>query len=345
MAMPELHPARFWDTASGTSVRCRLCPQQCEVPDGGSGRCGARANRGGRLWSRVYGNVVALHMDPVEKKPLYHFLPGTPILSAGTVGCNLRCLFCQNWSLSRAEELDAPGVDAPVRRFVSPKSLVDAAAAANCPSIAFTYNEPTIQAEYVMDVAAEAHAAGLRTVMVTNGYITRTVIDEVYRDIDAANVDLKAFDDGFYRSECEGSLGPVLATLEALVARGVWIEVTTLLIPGLNDSPEAMRAEATWIRDHLGPDVPLHLSAFHPDHRMLDRPPTSPATIRACRDAAREAGLRYVYEGNLDTDARDTHCPSCNAAVVRRTWGSVRDTAIRDGRCEHCGTAIAGVWS
>jgi pyruvate formate lyase activating enzyme len=340
MATPELHPARFWDTASGGAVRCHLCPHQCEVPDGGSGQCGARANRGGRLWSRVYGNVVALHVDPVEKKPLYHFLPGTAILSAGTTGCNLRCLFCQNWNLSRADSGTPPDV-----HVVSPKHLVEAAAASNCPSIAFTYNEPTIQAEYVMDVSEAAHAAGLRTVMVTNGYITRRAIDEVYRHIDAANVDLKAFDDAFYRRECDGSLAPVLATLEALVAMGVWVEVTTLVIPGLNDSPEAMRTEAAWIRDHLGADVPLHLSAFHPDYRMLDRPPTSATTIHACRDAARAEGLRYVYEGNLETDARDTHCPACDAAVVRRTWGSVRDMALTDGRCRQCGAPIAGVWS
>lgn len=340
MTSLDLHPARFWEPSDGDSVRCHLCPHQCRIPDGGSGTCGARANRGGRLWSRVYGNVVALHVDPVEKKPLYHFLPGTAILSAGTTGCNLGCLFCQNWSLSRADSGAPPEV-----HVVSPQRLVEVAVASGCPSIAFTYNEPTIQAEYCIDVAAEARAAGVRTVMVTNGYIAGSAIGEVYRDIDAANVDLKAFDDDFYRRECKGSLAPVLAALEALVARGVWVEITTLVIPGLNDSPEEIRREAAWIRDHLGPGVPLHLTAFHPDYKMLDRPPTSPSRVRLCREAALSEGLHFVYEGNLETDARDTRCPSCAAPVVRRSWNSVRTMELRDGRCTACGNPVPGVWS
>lgn len=340
--MPDanLHPARWWTPLHGTAVRCRLCPAQCEVPDGGAGRCGARTNRGGALFSRVYGRPRALNVDPIEKKPLYHVLPGTPILSTGTAGCNLTCSFCQNWGLTRAPATPRPDDDT-----MSPARLVEAAVANGCPSIAFTYNEPTILAEYVLDTAVLAREAGLKVVMVTNGYIAQPALDEVYGHVDAANVDLKSFDDGFYRQHCGGALGPVLKALEAIRARGTWVEVTTLVIPGLNDTPEAMAQEAAWVRDHLGPDTPLHLSAFHPDHRMLDRPPTPAATLQQLRLAALAEGLRFVYEGNVPGAAADTACPACGVTVLERRWFSVTRNRLRDGRCGACGAAVPGVWA
>jgi pyruvate formate lyase activating enzyme len=340
--MPEdlLHPARWWDPLQGTNVRCRLCPAACEIPDGGAGRCGARTNRGGALWSRVYGRPRALHVDPIEKKPLFHVLPGTTVLSAGTAGCNLTCSFCQNWGLTRQ-----PSAPRPEDEFVPPARLVETAVAHGCPSIAFTYNEPTILAEYVLDTALLAREAGLKVVTVTNGYIARPALDELYAHVDAANVDLKAFDDGFYRRHCGGALAPVLQALQAMKARGTWLEVTTLVIPGLNDTPEAMAEEAAWLRDHLGPDTPLHLSAFHPDHRMQDRPPTPAATLHDLRLAALAAGLRFVYEGNTPDAAADTPCPCCGIAVLERRWFSVVRDRLPDGRCEACGAVVPGVWS
>jgi len=335
--METLTPARFWEPAEGLSVRCGLCPARCLLPDGGAGRCGARTNRGGVLFSRVHGQVRALHVDPIEKKPLYHVLPGTPILSAGTTGCNLTCSFCQNWSLSRAAAV--PGEDA-----LSPSRLVALAQQHHCPSIAFTYNEPTIQAEYVMDVAELARRQGLRVVMVTNGYITQEALPEVYRHVDAANVDLKAFDDAFYRAHCGGSLHAVLATLQALRRLEVFVEITTLVIPGLNDTPEEMRREAAWIRDHLGPGTPLHLSAFHPDYRMRDRPPTPRNTLAVLREAALAEGLLFVYEGNVPEGASTTACPGCGRPVVERAWFTVTRLDLTAGRCRHCGHPLPGIW-
>ncbi|HOU52305.1 MAG TPA: AmmeMemoRadiSam system radical SAM enzyme [Myxococcota bacterium] len=335
--MEDLAPARFWEPADGLSVRCHLCPARCLLPDGGAGRCGARTNRGGVLFSRVYGHLKAVNLDPIEKKPLYHVLPDTPVLSVGTSGCNLTCAFCQNWSLSRAPSM-------PAQEPVSPTRLVGLAERHRCPSIAFTYNEPTIQAEYVMDAAALARRQGLKVVMVTNGYITPEALPEVYRDVDAANVDLKSFDDDFYRQHCGGSLPAVLKTLEALVRQGVFLEVTTLVIPGLNDTPEEMRREAAWIRDHLGAGTPLHLSAFHPDHRMRDRPPTPRNTLAVLREAARAEGLSFVYEGNIPGGYATTVCPGCGKAVVDRTWFTVTRMDLTAGRCRHCGHRLPGIW-
>jgi pyruvate formate lyase activating enzyme len=326
--------ARFWIAEKDRRVRCGLCPRRCLIAPGRSGTCLARENRDGRLVSLVYGRPSAVHVDPIEKKPLYHFLPGTDVLSIGTAGCNLACAFCQNWSLSRC------GVDELPARSLPPRDVVAAAVAAGCPSIAFTYNEPTIFAEYAIDTAALARETGLKTVMVTNGYVTQEALPDVYRDIDAANVDLKAFDEGFYRTWTRAELKPVLDTLVALVSRGVWVEVTTLLIPGLNDDDASIRAGSLWIRDNLGADVPLHFSAFHPDYRMLDRPPTPPEVLRRARRTALDAGLRWVYEGNVVSEGGSTWCPSCGRLLIRRSGNAVTEVRLEPGdRCA-CGERV-----
>lgn len=333
----DLSPARFWEPAEGQAVRCRLCPVQCLIADGSCGRCGARTNRGGVLFSRVYGHLKALHVDPIEKKPLYHVLPGAPILSAGTSGCNLTCAFCQNWTLSRA-----PSVPSDDR--VSPALLVQSALRYRCPAIAFTYNEPTIQAEFVMDTAALAHQEGLKVVMVTNGYIRPEVVPQVYRQVDAANVDLKAFDEDFYHRYCGGSLGVVLEVLEVLRTLGVFLEITTLVIPGLNDDPALMHRQAAWIRERLGPETPLHLSAFHPDYQMRDRPPTPRETLARLQETAQSEGLFHVYLGNLPGVGTTTHCPGCGRGVIDRAWFSVTRMDLTAGVCRHCGHRLAGLW-
>lgn len=325
--------AMFYEPLPDGHVRCTLCPRSCTIADGHTGVCGVRANQGGRLVALTWGRPSAVHVDPIEKKPLFHFLPGSTILSLGTVGCNMTCRFCQNWDLTRTPIRDATVVDLP------PDRVVDLARSEGCPSIAFTYNEPTIFAEYVIDVSVAARAAGLRTVMVTNGYISPGALQAVYPWIDAANVDLKAFHEDFYR-EHGGDLKTVLESLAAIQALGVWLEVTTLLIPGLNDSPEEVRAEAAWLRENLGPGVPLHFSAFHPDYRMQDRPRTPPATLHRARAIAQEAGLKYVYEGNVLSEGSNTWCPACGRLVIERSWNEL--VAFRldsQNRCP-CGEVV-----
>jgi len=327
------HEALFWEPAPDRRVQCRLCPRECLIAPDRCGTCGVRRNEGGRLQSLSYGRLCAVHVDPIEKKPLFHFMPGSPILSVGTVGCTLNCRFCQNWELARGDPTRAPDAITP------PEVVVALAMRQHCPCIAFTYNEPTVFAEYVMDVARLAHHAGLRTVMVTNGYVSPAVIPDLYHEIDAANVDLKALSEDFYHVQTGGHLAPVLSTLEALRANNVWIEVTTLLIPGLNDDMGEVRAAAIWIRDHLGCDTPWHLSAFHPAHRMLDRPPTPLATLEQAQATALGQGLRFVYLGNVGRDS-NTLCPHCGRVVIARTgWSVQHEMANRGARCA-CGCAV-----
>ena len=328
--------AMFVEALEGGRVQCRLCPRGCKVPVGKPGFCQVRENIGGTMYLTAYGRPDAVHVDPIEKKPLYHYLPGTTSLSIGTVGCSLACRFCQNWTLSRARGRDP-------ERTVSlpPDRLVALARRHGSPSISFTYNEPTILAEYILDTAEVAHAAGVGIVMVTDGYITQEAARVLYPHVDAANVDLKAFTDEFYRKQCSGRLQPVLDALVEARAAGVHIEVTTLLIPGLNTDESEIRSEALWIRDHLGADTPLHFSAFHPDYRMLDRPRTPPAMLHHARQVALDAGLRYVYEGNIEAgEGWNTVCPSCGRVLIRRGWFEVvQDHLGPDGACD-CGHKI-----
>lgn len=333
----EQYPARWWQTLPDGRLHCFLCPRHCHLSEGQHGYCFVRQNVDGRLWQLAYAHPAAVAIDPIEKKPLFHFYPGTSILSLGTAGCNLGCQFCQNSELSRAHELLSE-----VR--LEPSQVIELARQHRTPAIAFTYNEPTVWAEYVVDIARLAQQAGLKTVMVSNGYITAEARGEVYQYIDAANIDLKSFCEDFYARFTLSHLAPVLDTLRWLRREtSVWLEVTNLIIPGGNDALDETRQLAAWIRDELGADVPLHLSAFHPSYRMLDRPPTQPETLLRARDAALHVGLHYVYIGNVATqEGENTVCPSCQRRLICRNRYRVEQVELRDGHCRACGAAIAG---
>jgi pyruvate formate lyase activating enzyme len=336
----SLHEAQWWETDADGRVHCYLCPRHCHIRDGQSGFCFIRVNRGGKLYSLGYGAPAALQIDPIEKKPLNHFLPGTRVFSMGTAGCNMGCFFCQNWDISKSRQ------DQVNARDVPPEEVPELALSYGCDSLAFTYNEPTIWGEYVIDICRAAKSYGLKTVMVTNGYITREAFHDIYDYIDAANVDLKAFTENFYGKITLTHMQPVLDTLLLLKNETpVWFEITNLMIPDLNDDPEETRKLADWILHNLGPDIPLHFTAFHPDFKLQNKPPTPPETLHRARQIALEAGLHYVYEGNIVTDAGSTLCPECNLRIIRRSWHKVEQNLLKDGKCPRCGYVIPGVWA
>ncbi|MFH1681929.1 MAG: AmmeMemoRadiSam system radical SAM enzyme [Candidatus Eisenbacteria bacterium] len=334
------HPALWWREEKGRVV-CTLCPRTCALREGQSGFCFIRRNQGGELVSLGYGRPTGFGVDPVEKKPLNHFLPGTSILSFGTAGCNLGCKFCQNWTTTKAK------ADAVRTKRVTPEEVVRIAIDEGCGSIAYTYNDPVIFGEFVIDVSRLARAEGLKNVLVTAGYVTEEARADVFRFADAANVDLKAFTDAFYKKYSLARIEPVKETLLWIRREtSVWLEITTLLIPGLNDSQEEIRAECAWIRQNLGAGTPLHFTAFHPDYRMNHLPPTPHATLRRARSIAMEEGLQFVYVGNvLDAEGQTTSCPGCGAVLIERDWHSVRANRLREGACPDCGTRILGVWT
>lgn len=335
-----LHQARWWEPEPNNKAHCYLCPRHCHIGEGQAGFCFIRVNQGGKLYSLGYASPAALQIDPIEKKPLNHFLPGTRVFSMGTAGCNMGCFFCQNWDISKSR------ADQVRSTHVPPEDVVALAIKHGCPSIAFTYNEPTIWGEYVIDICHAAHQAGLNTVMVTNGYITREAFHDIYDHIDAANVDLKAFTEKFYGRITLTHLEPVLETLRWLKQEtNVWFEITNLIIPELNDAPEEIHRLSEWILENLGPDVPLHFTAFHPDFKLRDKPPTPPETLHAARATAQAVGLHYVYEGNIRSDGGHTRCPSCNTLLIRRSWHDVEQNKIRDGACPQCAQEIPGRWT
>ncbi len=333
--------ARFYEKLAAERVRCYLCPRYCEIGAGQTGFCFVRKNESGTLYSLAYANPYAVHVDPIEKKPLAHFLPGTQILSIGTAGCNLGCKFCQNWDISKAK------YDHERAHGLSPEQAVQLAIAQGCPSIAFTYNDPTIWAEYAIDIAKLAHQHGLKTVMVTAGYITPEVVPEVYEHMDAANVDLKGFTEDFYRKTCLAHLQPVLETLKLLKQRGTtWLEITNLIIPTLNDALAEVREMCLWILEHLGPEVPLHFTAFHPDFKLMHVPHTPGHVLEEARLLALELGIHYVYVGNVHTaEGNNTYCPICRALLIRRTWHTVHEINLQEGHCPQCGHLIPHVAS
>ena len=336
----SLHEGRWWEPMPDGRVHCFLCPRHCHIGEGQAGFCFIRVNEGGKLYSLGYASPAALQVDPIEKKPLNHFLPGTRVFSLGTAGCNMGCFFCQNWDISKSKS------DQVRSTHVPPEDVVALAIRHGCPSIAFTYNEPTIWGEYVIDICHAAREAGIRTVMVTNGYVTREAFHDIYDHVDAANVDLKAFTEGFYGKVTLTHLQPVLDVLVWLKTETrVWFEITNLLIPTLNDDGREIHQLADWILEHLGPDVPLHFTAFHPDFKLQDKPRTPPETLHAARSIALGAGLRYVYEGNIHSDGANTNCPGCGRIVIRRSWHEVLENSLRDGKCPACGTAIPGRWT
>lgn len=333
------HPARYFHALADGRIQCDLCPRDCKLADGQRGLCFVRQNQGGQMILTTYGRSSGFCLDPIEKKPLSHFYPGSSVLSFGTAGCNLSCKFCQNWDISKSKEMDRLSDQA------SPDQIARAAVAKGAMSVAFTYNDPVIFAEYAIDTALACRERGVRTVAVTAGYIHPQPAREFYAVMDAANVDLKAFTDDFYFKLCGGHLRPVLDVLAYIHHQTpCWLEITTLLIPGKNDSPAEVKALSEWVARELGVDVPLHFTAFHPDWKMDDLPPTRPATLTQARRIALDAGLHYVYTGNVhDSEGGTTFCPACQAALIERDWYRIRHYDLpADGRCPHCGTQIAG---
>lgn len=345
MKTPESdYPARWWhalpiETGKPARIQCDLCPRDCKLHDGQRGACFVRQNVGDRMVLTTYGRSSGFCIDPIEKKPLNHFHPGSSILSFGTAGCNLACKFCQNWDISKSRDMDR------LMDSASPEGIAAAAQAYGAQSVAFTYNDPVIFAEYAIDTAEACHQKGIKTVAVTAGYIHPEPAKEFFAVMDAANVDLKAFTDEFYVALCGGHLQPVLDTLAYIHHEtDCWLEITTLLIPGQNDSTTEIKTLSEWVARELGPDVPLHFSAFHPDWKMDDLPPTPPSTLTRARHIAMDAGLHFVYTGNVhDTEGDTTFCPACHAALIVRDWYAIRHYDLPDnGCCPHCHTRIPG---
>ncbi len=320
-------------------MQCDLCPRDCRLHEGQRGMCFVRKMEGGRMVLTTYGRSSGFCIDPVEKKPLNQFYPGSSVLSFGTAGCNLACKFCQNWDISKSRDLDR------LQDSASPELIARSALRLGCKSVAYTYNDPVIFAEYAMDIADACRAHDVKSVAVTAGYIHAAPRREFYAKMDAANVDLKGFTEEFYFKICGAHLQPVLDTLVYLVKETqVWTEITTLLIPGKNDSDAELEAESKWILHNLGPDVPLHFTAFHPDWKMTDVPATPPATLTRARDIALRAGLRYVYTGNVhDEGGGTTSCPSCGEPVIVRDWYQIKSYRLtEEGACGHCGARLPG---
>lgn len=332
--------ARFGKSVSGSHVRCLLCPHGCQLDAGQRGLCGVRVNIKGNLHTLVGDTVAAVHLDPVEKKPLYHFLPGSSTYSLGAAGCNLACAFCQNYALSRrpADMGEVPG------KQTTPEILVQEAERRGAASIAFTYTEPTVFYELMYKTAELAQQRALATIMVSNGYQSLEMLESLYRRINAVNIDLKSFRDSFYRTHCKGRLAPVLDSLKRMKSYGWWLEVTTLLIPGRNDSPEEVQDMACFIRDDLGPEVPWHISRFHGAYHWTHIPDTPLASLEKAWKTARDAGLQHVYIGNAGSGAStSTWCPQCQSLCISRT-GYTTKILLKDGCCPVCHTPLAGVW-
>lgn len=333
------YPARYWHLLEDGRMQCDLCPHDCKLHKGQRGACFVRMRQDEQMILTTYGRSSGFCIDPIEKKPLNHFYPGSSVLSFGTAGCNLACKFCQNWDISKSRDMDT------LMDQASPEAIATAARQSGCKSVAFTYNDPVIFAEYAMDVADACHAHGIKTVAVTAGYMHDQARRDFYAKIDAANVDLKAFTDNFYFKFTGSHLQPVLDTLRYLKHEtDVWLEITTLLIPGKNDSEQELVAMSQWIRQELGVDVPLHFSAFHPDYKMADIPATPPATLVRARGIALQQGLQYVYTGNIHNQEGDTtFCPDCHAPLIVRDWYQIEQYRLTaDGHCLDCGAAVAG---
>ena len=336
----QSHPGLWWEMLPDGRIECRVCPRFCKLNEGQRGFCFVRQRVGDRMVLTTYGRSSGFCVDPIEKKPLNHFLPGTSVLSFGTAGCNLGCRFCQNWDISKAREWDK------LADAASPEQIALAAEHLGCRSVAFTYNDPVIFAEYAIDAADACRARGIKPVAVTAGYITDDARPEFFQHMDAANVDLKAFTDAFYHRLCFAQLAPVLDTLKYLRHEtNVWFEITTLLIPGENDGDAELHRAAEWFAENLGPDVPWHFTAFHPDFKMMDKPRTPSETLTRAREIACSKGLHYIYTGNVhDTEGGSTWCPGCGELLIERDWYQLGGWNLHAGRCRFCGHEIAGVF-
>lgn len=333
--------ASFWKVVDEAKklVQCELCPHFCILQPGQTGKCHVRRNINGKLFSLVYGRPCSLALDPIEKKPLYHFLPGEQALSIATAGCNLRCSHCQNWEISQCGPEKIKSLE------VKPEEVVKKAKEEGAKIISYTYTEPTIFCEYVLDISKIAKEAGVKNMTVTNGFINPEPLNQLCDYLDASNIDLKSIEEDFYESVCGAKLGPILESIKIMKKRGLWIELTTLLIPGLNDSDENINKLVTWIKKNLGRDVPLHFSAFYPTYKLTKLPPTSAETLKRARKIAMSAGLNYVYTGNIqDDEGNNTYCPKCKEIIIKRSDFTVIKNNIKKGQCEKCGEEIAGVW-
>jgi pyruvate formate lyase activating enzyme len=337
--LTDHHPAKYWHKLEDGRIQCDLCPRDCKLHEGQRGACFVRGMAGEAMVLTTYGRSSGFCIDPIEKKPLNHFYPGSSVFSFGTAGCNLACKFCQNWDISKSRDMDR------LMDQASPQAIAEAALAHGSKSVAFTYNDPVVFFEYALDTADACHALGLNTVAVTAGYIHEAPRREFYAKMDAANIDLKGFTDDFYVKLSGAHLQPVLDTL-AYVHHDTdcWLEITTLLIPGYNDAESELKALCAWVAKELGPEVPLHFTAFHPDWKMLEVPATPPATLRLARQIGLDTGLHYVYIGNIhDAAGGTTFCPNCRQALIRRDWHDVLSYELTlHGDCPHCGTTIAG---
>ncbi len=332
---------KYWHTLDDGRAQCDLCPRHCKMREGQQGLCYVRENRDGKVVLTTYGRSSGYCIDPIEKKPLNHFLPGTPVLSFGTAGCNLACKFCQNWDISKSREMDTLADQA------APETIARAAKELGVRSVAYTYNDPTIFHEYAIDVAAACHDVGIKSVAVSAGYVDPEPRAEFYAHMDAANIDLKGFTDEFYFKLTGAHLEPVLDTLKYIKQEtDVWLETSTLLIPSWNDSDEELDEMTRWVVENLGPDMPMHFSAFHPDWKMMNVPPTPASTLTRARDIAMRNGVRYAYVGNVhNPDADSTWCHHCGEKLIGRDWYVLSDWNITaNGKCNHCQTPVAGVF-
>lgn len=338
--VPLDREAGWYEHLTGGAVQCGLCPRACRVAKGMRGQCGVRENRDGTYRTLVFGRACAVHVDPIEKKPFYHYLPGTSVFSLGTAGCNLHCKFCQNWEISQARPEDV------AQQSLPPETVVDFCRKRALPTVACTYNEPTVFSEYVLEIARLARAQKVGAVTVSNGFISRRALVDLCRQLTAVKIDLKAFQDKFYRDVCSGSLQPVLDTLTTLHELGMHFEIVVLLIPTLNDGRDEVRRMCTWVVKELGPDVPVHFSRFTPLYKMTNLPPTPVATLEAAYEEARAAGVNFCYLGNVGAHKwANTYCPGCGRVLIERLGNLVRRNDLKDGKCPGCGRAIPGVWT
>ena len=332
--------AKYWQKIKGSIVQCLLCPRKCVLDKGQRGVCTVRINKEGELYTLGYGDPVAINIDPIEKKPFFHVAPGEPVFSLAVAGCNMRCLFCQNWQISQSKP------DETENYYLSPQEVVDLAIKNNCRFIAYTYTEPTVFYEYMLDIAGIARQKGIKNTMHTCGYINPEPLRELLKYMDAVNVDLKGFTEEFYaKIGMMAQLQPVLDTLKIIRKEGVWLEITNLLIPGFNDDPVKIKEMCLWIRDNLGEDVPLHFSRFMPSFRLENLPPTPIEKLEEAYKIAKDSGLKYVYIGNVPGNpAENTYCPACGKIVVKRTGYRILENNIKDGKCKFCGYRISGRW-
>ena len=340
LATVRAHPAMFYEKLPDNWVKCTLCPRECEVQDGERGDCEVRENRGGEYYTLVWNSPCTAVPDPIEKKPLFHFLPGTLAFSIATAGCNIACKFCQNWNISQMRPEEVETFEAPADRIVA------AAKRNNCASIAYTYSEPTIFYEYMHSCAAAGKEAGVRSVEISNGYIAEKPLAKLMEVVDAIKVDLKSFTGKFYRQTCDGELRPVLETIQRVHKKGVHLEIVVLLIPTLNDSKRELENMTRWISGEVGPDVPVHFTRFYPIYKMKNLPRTPVSSLERAYEVGKKAGLHFVYLGNVrGHDWENTFCPHCGATLIERRGYTVLSNIIKDGKCPKCGTAIPGVWS